>query len=81
MSIESAKAFIERLKTDEEFSAKVRECQNPEARRAFVMKAGFDFTAEEIKNVGETQLSDGELDEVAGGREDADNAFCYAFYY
>lgn len=66
MSIESAKSFFERIKTDEEFAKKVKECKDAEARMAFVKAAGFDFTVEEIKGI-QGKLSDDELDAVAGG--------------
>ena len=66
MSIESAKLFIERVKSDEEFAKKIVECKVVEARMTFMRDAGFDFTAAELAEVmGE--LSDGELDKVAGG--------------
>jgi len=81
MSAESAREFVERIKTDEEFNNKVKECKNAEERLMFVKNAGFDFTAEEIKAVGEQQLCDGDLDEVVGGREDAENGFCLLLYY
>lgn len=66
MSIESAKAYVEKFKADGEFAKKVMACKDKEERKAFVKEAGFDFTAEEIKQVG-TELSDSELDAVAGG--------------
>ena len=65
MSIESAKAFIEKMKTDEEFAKKVKECKDGAARMAFAKGSGFEFTVEEIKLEGE--LSDEDLDAVAGG--------------
>lgn len=65
MSVESAKAYVERMKTDEEFNKKVKECKDSEARMAFVKEAGFDFTSEEIKELG-GELSDSDLDAVAG---------------
>lgn len=66
MSVESAKKFMERMKTDEAFANKVKECKDNEARMAFVKGAGFDFTIEEIKGI-QGELSDDELDAVAGG--------------
>ena len=66
MSIESAKAFIEKMKTDEDFNQKVKGCKDAEERMAFVKEAGFDFTSEELKEVSEN-LSDDDLDGVAGG--------------
>ena len=65
MSVESAKAFIKKVKNDEDFSKKVKECKDAEGRMALVKEAGFDFTAAEIKEVG-GELSDSELDVVAG---------------
>ncbi len=68
MSIESAKAFLERMKTDEDFRKEVGEIATAEERMAFVTAAGFDFTKEELKNVQEKmQLTDDELELVGGG--------------
>ncbi len=66
MSIESAKLFVERMKTDEDFAKAVTECKDAEARMTFVKTAGFDFTPTEIKTVNE-ELSDTDLDAIAGG--------------
>jgi predicted ribosomally synthesized peptide with nif11-like leader len=49
MSMKSAKAFIERMKTDEEFRTKVTEYKDTETRTAFVKSQGFDFTADDIE--------------------------------
>ncbi|MDW7674570.1 MAG: Nif11-like leader peptide family natural product precursor [Bacillota bacterium] len=65
MSVESAKQFLERMKTDEEFAKKVMGCKDAEERMAVVAEAGFDFTAEEVNEVG-GELSDSDLDAVAG---------------
>jgi predicted ribosomally synthesized peptide with nif11-like leader len=66
MSMESAKSFFERMKTDEDFRKQVTECKDTEARKSYVKKAGFDFTIEELKaHTGE--LADAELDKVAAG--------------
>lgn len=50
MSIDSAKAYIERIKTDEKFRKKVLACTDAKKRMKLVKSEGFDFTAEEIKN-------------------------------
>jgi predicted ribosomally synthesized peptide with nif11-like leader len=68
MSIESAKAFIDRMKTDEDFSRQVRSCKDAESRMSFVKASKFDFSTEEIKKV-QLELSDEELEKVAGGHE------------
>jgi predicted ribosomally synthesized peptide with nif11-like leader len=66
MSIESARLFVDRMNTDEEFAQKVTECKDTESRIKFVKAAGFDFTVTEVKEVmGE--LSDEDLDQVTAG--------------
>jgi predicted ribosomally synthesized peptide with nif11-like leader len=66
MSIESAKAFIERMKTDSEFASKVTACVDAQARMALVRAAGFDFTAQEIGGLRQ-ELTDEDLGKVAAG--------------
>jgi len=67
MSLDSAKAFVDKMKIDEDFRKKVTDCKDNEARKAFVKTEGFDFSAEELKKcTGE--LSDEQLDAVAGGK-------------
>ena len=66
MSIESAKAFLERLKSDEDFSKTVGEIATAEERMEYVKTAGFDFTKDELDEVT-AELSEAELKEVSGG--------------
>ncbi len=66
MSVESAKAFIERMKTDQEFADKVTACEDATARRQLIESAGFDITAEEVKSVA-SEFSQAELQNVSGG--------------
>lgn len=66
MSIESAKAFIEKMKTDIDFAGKVAACADAQARMALVKAAGFDFTPEEIAGLSR-ELTDQEVDGVTGG--------------
>ena len=66
MSIENAKAFLERVKNDKEFRKAVGEISTKEERMTFIEKAGFEFTKEELDMVtGELKAS--ELEDVAGG--------------
>ncbi len=65
MSVESVRAYVKKLKTDEVFAKKVGELKSSEERMAFAKAAGFTFTAEEVKAVS-SELSDNELDNVAG---------------
>ena len=67
MSEEAAQAFIERMKSDEDFRAKVMAEEGVEARMALIGAEGFDCSAEEI---GAAQDDwDAELDDVVGGME------------
>ena len=67
MSIESARAYFERMKTDEEFRNRVLNAETAEARLAIVQSEGFDFTKEEVDEVSSDELTEDELDMVAGG--------------
>jgi len=67
MSLESAKAFVERMQNDEDFRQKVTECEDSELRKELVQKEGFDFSVQELKECTK-ELSDEELDSVAGGK-------------
>ncbi len=66
MSMESAKAFIDRMRTDEVFARVVVQCKDQETRMAFAVEQGFDFTSEEVNSL-KTQLTDEELNSVGGG--------------
>lgn len=66
MSIESAKAYVERIKTDEAFAKKVNSFEDKGARKDFVIQEGYTFTKEEVEEVG-SELNEKELDSVAGG--------------
>ncbi len=62
MSVESAKAFLEKFGKDEGFRAQVEGAANDEDRRALVKAAGYEFTAEEMK----TALGDKEMKAAVG---------------
>ena len=66
MSIESGKAFLERVKNDEDFRKEMGEKTSVEERLEFVKVNGFEFSKEELNEV-KSELSDAELDCVAGG--------------
>jgi predicted ribosomally synthesized peptide with nif11-like leader len=65
MSVEQAKAFVEKMKADEAFRAKVMAVEDADARMALSAAEGFDCTAEEIHSLQELRELD--LNGVAGG--------------
>ena len=66
MSIDSAKAYVERMKCDEEFRKKVLECTDPQKRMELVKDEGFDFTQADIQVVVAV-VDDAYLGGVRGG--------------
>ena len=66
MSIESAKAFLERAKTDEKFATRIAACKDAKERSAVLREEGFDFSDSEFREVA-TVLSDDALAGVFGG--------------
>ncbi|WP_449258995.1 Nif11-like leader peptide family natural product precursor [Chlorobium limicola] len=51
MSVEQAKAFIEKMKTDEAFRELIMAIETPEDRLKAIGAAGFECTGEEINEV------------------------------
>ena len=66
MSLESAKEFIERMKTDEEFAKQVASRKDKEERMKFVSEQGFNFSEQEVQQVAK-EFSDDDLEKVVGG--------------
>ena len=66
MSQESAKAFVERMKSDEKFRAKIIAVEDVSARVKIIQAEGFDCSAEEISTEA-SELSEEELSVVQGG--------------
>ncbi|MCP4292045.1 MAG: Nif11-like leader peptide family natural product precursor [bacterium] len=66
MSFESAKAFVERMKNDENFRKECSGKSSPEDRMKFVKESGFDFSREDMDQVT-SALSDDELERASGG--------------
>ena len=65
MSVDQSKAFVEKMKSDKAFRARVMAEEDVEARLALITAEGFDCSAAEIGALEE--LGDAELDGVAGG--------------
>ena len=74
MSVESARAFYERMITDEAFRTQQQSAASDDERREIIQAAGYNFTPEEweaavaqISESSEGELSDAELTAVSGG--------------
>ncbi len=66
MSVEDARAFIEKIRSDGAFKACILAIEGSKGRLAAAKDAGFCFTEEEINAVS-SELSLEELDTAAGG--------------
>ncbi len=84
MSLDQARAFIEKMKSDVAFKERVLAIEDVAERLKLIKSEGFDCSQAEVKEVA-GELSDTELDDVAGGgsywTSDANScpAFCSMF--
>ena len=62
-----AKSFLEALSRDKELLEKIKEAPTTEAVIALAAEKGFALTAEDLKPAAAGELSDDDLDGVAGG--------------
>jgi len=85
MSVENVKKLLSKLETDETFKekfikSKLREEDNQESIMKVAESLGYPFSMEDYtiakKEMTETELSDGDLERVAGG-----HASCFIFGY
>ena len=66
MSEEQLKAFLAKAKGDSTLKEKLQSATDAETVVAIAKEAGFNVSADELKNAGSANLSDQELDGVAG---------------
>ncbi len=71
MSVESAKAFLVKLSSDENFRNQLLGAPDDAARQEIAKANGFEFTKAELQEVTgldpDKELSAQDLDQVAGG--------------
>ncbi len=67
MSEEQLKAFLESVKADAGLQEKLKAAADAEAVVAIAKAAGFVISAEELKNRSQAEISEEELEAVAGG--------------
>lgn len=65
MSIEHAKVFIERMKTDEVFADEVVNCDDCASRVELIQSAGLDFSLEEVKCAVSDLTGESQIDRLA----------------
>ena len=73
MSEEQLKAFLEKLKDDSSLQEKLKAASDADAASAIAKEAGFSISADEFTKAQSTELSDEELEGVAGGEGKTDN--------
>ena len=61
MSVEQAKAFIEKLSTDNDFYQKIMAIETKDGRIKKIRQEGFDCTAEEIDTLEMEEQEDWEV--------------------
>ena len=67
MSEEQLKAFLEAVKADTSLQEKLKAAADANAVAAIAKEAGFSISADDLKNDQSVNLSDKELESVAGG--------------
>jgi predicted ribosomally synthesized peptide with nif11-like leader len=67
MSEEQLKAFLEKVKADTSLQEKLKAAADADAVTAIAKEAGFSISADDLKMAQVTELSDEELEGVAGG--------------
>ena len=70
MSEEQLKAFLEKVQDDTNLQEKLKVAASSDAVVVIAKDAGFEISAENLKGVfGPPEVSDGELEGVAGGTD------------
>lgn len=70
MSVESAQAMLDKIKSDPEFGKKIEDAPDNETRKSILHAAGFDdVSRDDMKKIlhPERELDDDDLEKVAGG--------------
>ena len=67
MSEEQLKAFLEKVKADASLQEKLKAAVDANAVASIAKEAGFMISVDDLKNAQPTELSEDELEGVAGG--------------
>ena len=76
MSEEQLKAFLKKVKAETSLQEKLKAAADPNAVSAIAKEAGFSISADDIKRA-QSELSDEDLDEIAGGHQSQQKPFPY----
>ncbi|MDC0269676.1 Nif11-like leader peptide family natural product precursor [Synechococcus sp. AH-551-N23] len=68
MSEEQLKAFLEKVKGDTSLQEKLKAAADANAVAAIAKEAGFSISADDLTTKAQSELSDQELEGVAGGK-------------
>ena len=79
MSEEQLKAFLEKIKGDTSLQEKLKAAADVDAALAIAKEAGFSITADDLKNA-QSEVSEEELENVAGGSQLKCRAKWFTFY-
>ena len=77
MSEEQLKAFLEKVKANTSLQEKLKAAADADAVVAIAKEAGFSIFADDLKNA-QSELSEEELEYVAGGQFADTGSICYA---
>ena len=74
MSEEQLKAFLEKVQVDTSLQEKLKAAGDSDAVLAIAKDAGFSISADDLTKA-QSELSDEDLDEIAGGHQDQQKPF------
>ena len=67
MSEEQLKAFLEKVKADTSLQEQLKAAADSDAVLTIAKEAGFKISADDLKNAAQSEISEEELENVAGG--------------
>ena len=76
MSEKQLKAFLEKAKGDTSIQEKLKAAADSDAVVAIAKELGFSFSVQDLKKAQSTELSDEELEGVAGGGDTSKCSIC-----
>jgi predicted ribosomally synthesized peptide with nif11-like leader len=89
MSVQDAKAFVERALKDEEFAQQLVELKTDDARQEFAQDAGYEFTPDDVQQLlpsgitveqlrgleASDELPDEVMEAIVGGKSSTEEFF------